>query len=69
MTSGFDIAHKLTLEAQQNKQNAMVSELIGVLRTQAETSRRSQRASAWIAGGSLVVAAGSLAVAIVAVSF
>jgi hypothetical protein len=61
MSNGFDMVHKLNLERQQE-------ELLAVLRKQADTSEKAQLFSAWVALGSLTIAAGSLATAIIAIT-
>lgn len=73
MTDPYDMVHQLRTQAQGREQNALLAELVKVmadqaevLKQQAETARASQR-SAWKTTlASTIIAAGSLAVAILA---
>ncbi|MGX9349391.1 hypothetical protein [Microbacterium sp. KNMS] len=62
------MVHQLRTQTQRREQNELLERLVSVLEVQAETSRRSQRASWWVSFGSLVIAAASLACAILALT-
>lgn len=65
MTSGWDMTHDRTMEILFQQQNETAARLATVIEDQAADAKRSQRASRWFAFGSLAIAAGSLAVAII----
>jgi predicted secreted protein len=67
MADPHDIVHQLRMQQQGRDQNSTLAELVSVLNFQAESARRSQRAAWLISGGSLLVAAGSLACAIITI--
>ena len=66
MSGAFGVVDKMNLERQQEEQNRTIVELVDVLRTQTETAKRSQKASARMAFGWMAIATGSLATAVIA---
>lgn len=71
MTSGWDIAHQYKTQAQKDKEIAELGRLVDLaskqaeaLKVQAETAERAQRSAWWFSASTLLVALGSLAVAI-----
>lgn len=66
MSSPFEIQQKLKMRAQKEAGNEALRELVAVLSKQADAMERSRRSAWWTSVGSLVVATGSLATAILA---
>lgn len=66
MSDPFSTAHQFRVDAAQKEENRLSAELISVLRYQAQSAERSGNRAWMLALGSLVVTAGSLATAIIA---
>lgn len=68
MSDPHSIVHGLRTETQRAEQNAALSELVKVLREQAADARASARRAWWVTIATVVIAAGSLSVAIIALT-
>lgn len=75
MSDPFSIVHQMRTQAQNDEQNQLLAALVetmsgqaAVMKEQAEAASASQRAAWWISLASVLVAAGSLSVAILALT-
>lgn len=75
MSNPHEIVHQLRTQAQNEEQNALLAQLVKtmssqakVMQQQAETAKASQRSAWWISLATVFIAAGSLAVAILALT-
>ncbi len=75
MSTPHDIAHQYRTQAQKDEENEILSALVlvmseqaGAMRVQAVSSQRAQRAAWWFSFASAAIAAGSLTVAVLALT-